>query len=47
MEVTENQLCAAWRDYFSTGTNWKDLDKDTAYEKHLTVNYIGAVKQDI
>lgn len=38
MEVTEEQLLAAWKDFFNTGTNWKDLDKDMTYEKYRSVS---------
>lgn len=38
MEVTEQQLLASWKEFFSTGTNWKDLDKDMTYEKYTTIS---------
>ena len=38
MEVTEEQLLAAWKEFFGTGTNWKDLDKDMSYEKYRGIS---------
>ena len=38
MEVTEQQLFASWKEFFSTGTNWKDLDKDMTYEKYMAIS---------
>lgn len=38
MEVTEQQLLASWKKFFSTGTNWKDLDKDMTYEKYMAIS---------
>lgn len=38
MEVTEQQLLASWKEFFSTGTNWKDLDKDMTYEKYMAIS---------
>ena len=38
MEVTEQQLLTAWKDFFGTGTNWKDLDKDMTYEKYCSIS---------
>ena len=38
MEVTEKQLLASWKEFFSTGTNWKDLDKDMTYEKYMAIS---------
>ena len=37
MQVTEDQLLAAWKRFFNTGTNWRDLDKDMIYEKYLAI----------
>ena len=36
-EVTEEQLLKAWKKFFETGTNWRDLDKDMTYEKYLKI----------
>ena len=38
MEVTENQLLTAWKEFFGTGTNWKDLDKDMTYEQYRSIS---------
>lgn len=38
MEVTEQQLLESWKEFFSTGTNWKDLDKDMTYEKYIAIS---------
>lgn len=38
MEVSEEQLLDAWKEFFSTGTNWKDLDKDLTYEKYRAIS---------
>ena len=38
MEVTEQQLLVSWKEFFSTGTNWKDLDKDMTYEKYKAIS---------
>lgn len=38
MEVTEQQLLESWKEFFSTGTNWKDLDKDMTYEKYTAIS---------
>lgn len=38
MEVTEQQLLASWKEFFSTGTNWKDLDKEMTYEKYMAIS---------
>ena len=37
MEVTEEQLLTAWKSFFNTGTNWKDLDKNMTYEKYCRI----------
>ena len=33
MSVTEEQLLASWKEFFHTGTNWKDLEAGIDYEK--------------
>jgi hypothetical protein len=32
-EVTEEQLLKSWKEFFCTGTNWKDLEKDFLFSK--------------
>lgn len=39
MEVTKEQILESWKDFFSTGTNWKDIDKssDFTYDKYRAI----------
>ena len=37
MEVSEDQLLTNWKEFFSTGTNWKDLDTDLTYESFCSI----------
>ena len=37
MEVTETELLASWKEFFSTGTNWKDLDTGITYEQYCKI----------
>ena len=36
-EVTEEELLASWKEFFSTGTNWKDLDTGITYEQYCKI----------
>lgn len=38
MEVSEKQLLSSWKEFFSTGTNWKDLDKNMALQKYKDIS---------
>lgn len=38
MEVTDEQLLHAWKEFFEKGSNWKDLDKDMTYEKYKSIS---------
>ena len=38
MQVTEDQILAAWKRFFNTGTNWRDLDKNMTYEKYIAIS---------
>ena len=38
MEVSEEQLLASWKEFFSTGTNWKDLDKNMTYKDYTDIS---------
>ena len=38
MEVSEEQLLASWKEFFSTGTNWKDLDKNMTYKEYTDIS---------
>ena len=37
MEVSEKRLLASWKEFFSTGTNWKDLDKNMTLQKYKDI----------
>lgn len=37
MEVSEKQLLSSWKKFFSTGTNWKDLDKNMTLQKYKDI----------
>lgn len=38
MEVSEKQLLSSWKEFFSTGTNWKDLDKNMTLQKYKDIS---------
>lgn len=38
MEVTETELLESWKEFFSLGTNWKDLDKGITYEEYCKIS---------
>lgn len=38
MEVTEEELLASWKEFFGTGTNWKDLEKGITYERYKSIS---------
>lgn len=38
MEVSEKQLISSWKEFFSTGTNWKDLDKNMTLQKYKDIS---------
>lgn len=37
MEVSKEQLLSSWKEFFSTGTNWKDLDKNMTIQKYNSI----------
>ena len=37
-QVSEEELLVSWKEFFSTGTNWKDLDKGITYEKYCSIS---------
>lgn len=37
MTVTEEQLLTSWKEFFSIGTNWKDLEAGITYEKYQAI----------
>ena len=45
MEVSEDELLASWKEFFSTGTNWKDLETDITYEKYCNISDKDHVKK--
>lgn len=38
MEVSEAQLLSSWKEFFSTRTNWKDLDKNMTIQKYNDIS---------
>jgi superfamily II DNA or RNA helicase/HKD family nuclease len=36
--VTEEQLLISWKEFFDTGTNWKDLQDGMTYEKYKNIS---------
>ena len=38
MQVSEKQLLSSWKEFFSTGTNWKDLDKNMTLQKYKDIS---------
>ena len=38
MEVTEAELLASWKEFFNTGTNWKDLDKGMTFKQYQAIS---------
>lgn len=38
MEVSEKQLLSSWKEFFSTGTNRKDLDKNMTLQKYKDIS---------
>ncbi len=45
MQVTETELLKSWKTFFSTGTNWKDLDSHMAYERYLRLTDAWHIKK--
>lgn len=37
LAVTEEDVLYYWKRFFSTGTNWKDLDTDITYESYKQI----------
>lgn len=37
MAATEEELLASWKEFFTTGTNRKDLDRDITYEEYRKI----------
>ena len=38
MKVTEEDLLKNWKEFFSTGTNWKDLEKEVTYNVYCNIS---------
>lgn len=38
MQVNEQQLLDRWKEFFSTGTNWKDLESEISYERFIDIS---------
>jgi superfamily II DNA or RNA helicase/HKD family nuclease len=38
MRVTEKELLESWKEFFCTGTNWKDLETNITYERFLNIS---------
>ena len=47
MEVTETELLASWKEFFSTGINWKDLDTGITYEQYCKISDKDHIKKII
>lgn len=45
MTVSEEQLLTSWKEFFSTGTNWKDLEAGITYEKYCAISDKDHVKK--
>ena len=37
-QVSEEELLDSWKEFFSTGTNWKDFDTGITYEKYCSIS---------
>ncbi|MGN9078163.1 DEAD/DEAH box helicase family protein [Oliverpabstia intestinalis] len=37
-QVSEEELLDSWKEFFSIGTNWKDLDRGITYEKYCSIS---------
>lgn len=47
MEVTETEFLESWKEFFSTGTNWKDLDTGITYEQYCKISDKDHIKKII
>lgn len=36
--VSEEELLDSWKEFFCTGTNWKDLETDITYERFMNIS---------
>lgn len=37
LAVSEEELLESWKEFFNTGTNWKDLDAELTYREYLEI----------
>lgn len=45
MAVSEEELLESWKEFFGTGTNWKDLEAGITYEKYCAISDKDHVKK--
>lgn len=38
LSVSEEELLENWKEFFNTGTNWKDLDSELTYREYLEIS---------
>lgn len=38
LAVSEKELLESWKEFFNTGTNWKDLDAELTYREYLEIS---------
>ena len=38
LAVSEEELLESWKEFFDTGTNWKDLDAELTYHEYLEIS---------
>lgn len=38
LTVSEEELLESWKEFFNTGTNWKDLDAELTYQEYLEIS---------
>ena len=38
LSVSEEELLESWKEFFNTGTNWKDLDAQLTYREYLEIS---------
>ena len=38
LAVSEEELLESWKEFFNTGTNWKDLDAELTYREYLEIS---------
>ena len=38
MDITEEEVLESWKRFFSTGTNWKDIDPSLTYQEYCAIS---------